>query len=395
MLNRWTPLPVGQLVRRRPELPVHIGGKHAWAFDQPTVQPRLVVDSVGGSALRVIGRVLAASGDHFVFNCGDPALLVAAHRAPLLRLSVRFSRGVVPGLLGRITLGHAHGTCELVLEGPSQAVRAYKEMLGLHVLECGLATGTPEIEAGGALVPDLTPFFEYRTVETLEQFEEVVQLRTRAYAAAGKHDGAVPMTDEFDQRAVIVVALVFGRIVASLRVMLHGPADKWEHDHFFSWSDALPPREKTAEITRVCVDPAFRRTNVLVGLFPRAGPVILASGRGYFLGSATDKLLPLYQAIGCSPTTIRFRHAELGSAEHVAFVGDIRSSLLGNMNPIAWSILWKELSTLCLESGLIDGLSPSESAKLALLRAVSPLLAGVGRLAQARGRSKRRQEGSK
>jgi hypothetical protein len=180
-------------------------------------------------------------------------------------------------------------------------------------------------------------------------YGEVIALRKRAYGASGKlGDDCSVMADVFDERARILVAhrdsAPGTRAVASLRIIHHGPSDRWEHEAFIGWSDALPPRAETVEITRFCVDPAFRDRSTITDLFQRTGLDIVMGGKRYFIGSATREMLPIYARLGCRALPLAFRYDGLGTDLHHLFRADCWAGLHGvGIDALSWSFAWARI----------------------------------------------------
>jgi hypothetical protein len=251
-----------------------------WQFDRPETSLRIHFKKLGSARLQISTQVIAASAQHITLICTDPFLLVLANQNPQVHFNLQFFDREVKGLSGRIKhIDLDKGICHIHLNTTGRS--DYLDSLGLHVLRHGLETTPRAILDRGARLPNLEKHFEYRTITTKQEFDAVLALRTQAYAEVGKHTGDSHMTDAFDSNAIIVIGTLFGQVIASLRIMPHAATDLWEHDRFITWSDELPPRSESVEITRVCVAPAFRKSNVLMGLFHRTALLILVSNRRY------------------------------------------------------------------------------------------------------------------
>jgi hypothetical protein len=82
---------------------------------------------------------------------------------------------------------------------------------------------------------------------------------------------------------------------------------------------------------------------------------ILESGRWTVLGSATEKLLPLYQRIGMKPVGPSFRHGDLNDDEHWLIVGDARGGISGRgVGPLSWNILWDDVWTHAINTEIVQ-----------------------------------------
>lgn len=219
---------------------------------------------------------------------------------------------------------------------------------------------------------------EWRNAQTPAERAAVFELRTRAYQKVGKYaaDAAQPMRDEYDEDAVIPTAWHGERPVAAMRLMQHPEGRTWEHEHFVSLDHpALPPKQETIEITRVCVDPNWMGTDLVIALFQESAIEALRLGRRYMLGSATTSLLPLYTQIGCCVSPVQYRHEVVGGAEHTIFWADVAGGVAGgNVNWAVWALLWSEVYARARCEGLLPAPRPLRSVKLGLWRMTRPLV---------------------
>ena len=215
-------------------------------------------------------------------------------------------------------------------------------------------------------------------VRTQDEYEAVVTLRTNAYVRAGKiapdeHDS---MRDEYDENAHILVGWHLAKPVASLRIMAHEPHVRWEHERFLKLdSPALPPKPDTAEITRVCVDPAWAGTDLSLRLFQKTALEVLRLGKRHILGSATRRALRLYTRIGCRPTDLQFRYAALGGGTHHIFVADVVQGVGGYGLPWhVWSVVWSDVYRQASVAGLLPRANFLHASRLAAWRLARPIL---------------------
>jgi len=230
----------------------------------------------------------------------------------------------------------------------------------------------------GKVNPSKCDIVQWRLIETPAEYEAVIQLRTTAYAHAGKIDPTndAIMRDQFDKRAKIVSGWHASKLIASLRIIIHEPGALWEHEQYVKLDHPdLPPKSETVEITRVCVDPAWAHTGLSLMLFQKTALEILRHKRRYILGSATRNALPIYTRIGCRVTDLQFRYEELGGGTHYIFVGDVVQGVGGYVAPwMVWSIFWSEVFRQARREGLLPPPPLMHAAKLNIWRLARPLL---------------------
>lgn len=252
--------------------------------------------------------------------------------------------------------------------------------------------GAPPRQLGEAGLPPSSVLraVAFGLARSPEEYRSVLALRKHAYAGAGKVPAHAPdeaMGDELDRRARILVAWHHGHAVASLRIMVHGEHDRWEHEEYFPWSDLLPPKRETVEITRVCTHADFRRSDLLLGLLQHCGAEVARMGRRWLLGSATPKLVPLYGRVGCRPVPILYRHLALGGEEHQVFVGDVPGTLAGRtLSALEWTVVWGEVYRRLRSEAVLPSPGLVTSLRLGTLLALRPLALGLARLMARRGR---------
>jgi hypothetical protein len=258
-----------------------------------------------------------------------------------------------------------------VKSGERQPARGFLGNLSCDLMAHG--ANARELEKFSVPLPRLTDEVEYRRASR-EELGQILYLRTQAYRAAGKFSGTGTLSDDFDNEAIHLCAFYHGVPIASLRLMIHPQSASLEHEAFFQWRHTLPSKSDIVEISRVSVHPDFQRCRVLEGLFQRTAFEVLSCGRSWILGSATDKLLPMYRRIGCAPTDIRFRFGTLGEIEHTIFVVDVRSGLLGHSNLLIWLFLWRHVARASINQQLLRPRSMLERLRVSFLL-------GLGRLA--------------
>lgn len=375
--QKWAPSQVKDLPKFSSELKIPFL-QEGWSFAKPESRPILALQQLGLANLKARCQVLAASASELIIVCEDPYLLAHAIQNPRVKFSVLLFERQISGLKGEVSrIQIEEKICHIKLISPPQS---YLKALGLHVLSQGQENNPKLILEKGALLPDLEQYFEYKILNNQHEFEDIINLRTRAYKKKGNYLKEQPLTDEFDSQSIIIIAKIFDRIIASLRIVPYKSEDNWYYDQYITWNEELPQKSECVEITRVCVDPDYWKTGVLIGLFQRTALLILQIGRRYFVGSAIKKLIPLYTKIGCIPTSLNFTNLELNSQFDIIFYADVRKQTLGiGISPLTWSMLWKEPNTLFLETNLINQLTFQEQITVKGLKLTAPLLESTGR----------------
>jgi hypothetical protein len=122
-----------------------------------------------------------------------------------------------------------------------------------------------------------------RTVETMEEYDQVLALRHHAYSYVGKvlpGTAVTQMADLADDRSTILIATLGGSIVGTVRIVRSSrPEDP------FPFEDLLPMpphlesrRESMFEISKLAVLPEFQGTDLVLRLFQAAARETIVEG---------------------------------------------------------------------------------------------------------------------
>jgi predicted GNAT family N-acyltransferase len=154
------------------------------------------------------------------------------------------------------------------------------------------------------------------------EYREVLELRHRAYGAAGKASLSLPsqsMADAFDRDAVIFTARSGGELAGTARLVLPGEHDAIEYDAFVTVPSSID-RNTLAVLSRIATHRDFRGGGLLYALTLRAVVLAHQLGRKTVIGGCTRELLPVYQRVGAQALGVGYTHEVLGSTpEHLIF----------------------------------------------------------------------------
>jgi predicted GNAT family N-acyltransferase len=248
------------------------------------------------------------------------------------------------------------------------------EVIGQYLLESGPWITKAQLGGEGLPTISIASAVEISVAATEREKREAFELRQLAYAGAGKVVAGRTMAsgDDHDRDATIVVARHKGVVVGSLRLMYHGPGEPFEHEAYTELPADLD-RSRTTEITRICTHPDFRGGDLLAALLRFAAVAVIAAGRPVVLGSATKKLLPLYERVGFRSTGNGYIHSELADLEHWLIRGDARRLLSGRgIGPVAWNLIWAEAWQRAVQTGVVRSRA-RERARTATYRTLAPV----------------------
>lgn len=213
-----------------------------------------------------------------------------------------------------------------------------------------------ELKKNNLKVLSTEDVISFSFVENEEDFYKVLELRHLTYTKAGKLPKNLPIedtSDNFDKKAKILVGKYKDEIVASLRLFYPDSNEELEQELYTKLPSNFPDRKNIVEITRVCVHPDFRGSDILYNLFKQSALLIIGSNRRFVVGSSVKKLLPMYKKVGFKFTNISYIHTYLLGEEDNIFLGDAYKVITGNsINPLVWEFIYSDVYILSLENKL-------------------------------------------
>lgn len=179
------------------------------------------------------------------------------------------------------------------------------------------------LRAAGFRVQQVKQRLRFRTVQSREDYDAVLCLRRDAYVGAGrKPEGTPPeaMVGRLDAQSRILTAWHGSELVGSLTFAFPDREDiLLDSEGGFpgqAYPVQVPRKADLIEVSRLCIHPAYRSTDLLQGLFEHGMQHFLSSDRHWLLSSAVPELLPLYLRIGFKTLGATYCHPALGNAEH-------------------------------------------------------------------------------
>lgn len=178
-------------------------------------------------------------------------------------------------------------------------------------------------------------------------YEEVLSLRKRVYAEAGRISPIVSVqelrccTDAFSYH---VVAVHGGELVAGVTVAFPS-----RPDHVLDTErvirggypkPGIPDRNDLAEVARLCIDRNFQSRELLFGLFACVYRLIGERGRGHVLTSSNAKRLTVYHQFGFRNTGLRYQHPDFQQEHTVITLSQARVLSGEGIHPKIWTRLY-------------------------------------------------------
>lgn len=204
-------------------------------------------------------------------------------------------------------------------------------------------------------------YLRYRTVKTMEDYAAVLHLRRDAYVNAGKRTADTPpekMASQLDGVSRILTAhhqdSLVGSITFTFPVSEETVLDSQAGFPGSKYPVRLPPKANLIEVSRLCVHPSYRGTDLLIGLFEHGLKHFLLSDRHWLLTSATEDLMPLYQRIGFTRLKASYRHPHLNHQEHHLIIAHRSAFLWGfGIGILTWNSVFGNLIAYLLDRKLI------------------------------------------
>jgi hypothetical protein len=146
---------------------------------------------------------------------------------------------------------------------------------------------------------------EFRFVESMDDYAQVLALRRNAYVEVGKRGpGTAPeaMSLTWDKRSRILCGYYKETLVATAALTF--PAADTEvmrSETAFPgnrFPGNPPPRTRIMEVNSLCTHKDFRRGDLLHAVFEQIARIFLLSDRDHIMNLSDDSLLPMYLGIG-------------------------------------------------------------------------------------------------
>jgi predicted GNAT family N-acyltransferase len=170
-----------------------------------------------------------------------------------------------------------------------------------------------------------------------------------------------------------VIGKFNGRVIASCRLAFSSYDDQMEQEQYVSWPSNLPRRDECVEMMRLCTDPDFRGSDIIVAMFQFMALAIVQSKRRWVVICATEDMLKFYQKIGFVLTNLSYPHKKLNGKIHYIMYADVARGMVGfGMGPIFWNIIWRDVCEYMIDFQLLVP-DPLANMRVALYRMLSPI----------------------
>jgi hypothetical protein len=254
--------------------------------------------------------------------------------------------------------------------------RLERQVIGQYLIQFGEGVSVDDLRQQGMAPRSIASSLEFSFVRTLDDYEQVLDLRLTAYKAAEKvpaHFTKQDMADIYDTRSRIVIGRHHGRIIASAGLVFNEYHDAMEIEENVRWPSHLPRRDEMVEVIRNCTHPAFRGSDLLMAMFQFIAITVMQSRRRYVVIGCTPDLIGLYSRIGMARQDIEYSHRKLANSPHTVMLGSIPKAMSGaTVSPIFWNAVWAPATEHMLDTGILE-LTPADQARMAIYRLFRPV----------------------
>lgn len=245
----------------------------------------------------------------------------------------------------------------------SRASNAFFESLSNYVLLFGATESIDEFRDSGISTRSLKLAKTTRYCKTDEEYEEVLQLRYKSYLTRVEaKDDKVNLqvfADDYDQRSRIVMLYHQQKMVASVRVVFCKEDEKMEIENYIELPDHFPDKEDCMEISRLCIDPDYRRSDLLLSLFNEILLIALESKRNHALVTAPKDTAANYKRAGYRDMGVSFSIKEVMGNDEVELrvMGISLPDILRakGINPLSWHLIYEDSLKIATFKGVLDG----------------------------------------
>ena len=250
------------------------------------------------------------------------------------------------------------------------------QAIGQYLVQFGQGVKLSDLREQGLVPRSIAAAVEFSFVRTVEEYQQVLDLRYIAYKQSGKIDSTLApqdMGEIYDTRSRIIIGKYHGVVVASATLIFNDYHDRMEIEESVEWPDRLPRRHEMVEVIRNCTHPNYRGSDLLFAMFHFIAITVLQAKRKYVVIGCTRDLVRLYTRVGMYCVDIQYEHNKLGGGVHEVMLGNLPGMMSGaRMNPIVWNAIWADAGAYLLESDVLQ-LTGIDSLRMRAYRMLRPL----------------------
>ncbi|MEC8811841.1 MULTISPECIES: N-acyl amino acid synthase FeeM domain-containing protein [unclassified Ketobacter] len=293
-------------------------------------------------------NVESLSARGFYLTGIDLACVLFSGMRITLRLGVFDGDKTIDGYVSEVSSDEHNGQrCFVRFEALTKAVEKQLAQYCFHYLK-----KTPrELRRSGLRSYFVKGFVQFKFVETQQEYEDVLDLRRRNYAAVRKVAADAPLKKLsyfFDRYSRILVVYHQGRAIGTATIIIGKRGEQpMEVEVLMQESDfsQLPPYEQTFEVAALCLDKGYRDTDILHGMFEHIYTYAMMNGRNYIVISSDKYLMDMYKTVGFQDTGFSFVQPKYRDLKmSVMLMDDFTTKWGKGMNPVTWWGVWGSVS---------------------------------------------------
>ncbi len=194
----------------------------------------------------------------------------------------------------------------------------------------------------GFLIGNLDKAFIFRSAQTDEQVQSILELRLKSAQQDGRWIGetdARKMIDDWDKHARQIFCEVNGKVVGAARIVFNnGLRERSEHSAYgievpeWLWESGF------VEGSRVCTDPDFRGGDLFLSILQHMSRIVTQSGHRYLVLNCVDSLVPVYKkTVGVYSLKKKFHTKYMQDRTLNLLYVDVRKIQIGlRLAPTTW-----------------------------------------------------------
>ncbi|MDY6919448.1 MAG: hypothetical protein SV765_04460 [Pseudomonadota bacterium] len=230
-----------------------------------------------------------------------------------------------------------------------------------------LRTTPKELRRSGLRSYHVKDLVQFKFVETQQEYEDVLALRRRNYAAVRKVDAAAPLSKLsyfFDRYSRILVVYHQGKAIGTATIIIgRREIEPMEVEVLMSEAEfeQLPAYDQMFEVAALCLDKGYRDTDILHGMFEHIYKHAMMNGRNYIVISSDKYLLEMYRTVGFQDTGFSFVQPKYRDLKmHVLVMDDLTTKWGKGMNPVTWWGVWGDVSLYLYRRRIISYTLPEK-----------------------------------
>ena len=285
---------------------------------------------------------------------------------------------VVPVKIARVSLTAFHGIDKLSVGVEFLRVTDHiRKTLAQYLIQFSNVETLEDLRVAGFTPSSVSKAVDFYYLKTEDDYRKVLDLRLAAHQFDRNIKDSIDATPEDlgdieDSRSRIIIGTYKDRVVATGRIRYSELNSPLEHEKYVEWPDTLPRRDQIFEISRVCTDPEFRRSDLLAGLFQFICATCIQIDKPYVLIGSWPEMQGFYEKIGFKDTGLSHTEPMWNSRQHLMIGHSVDTMLGRDVGPLYWNLIWRAGADHTIRNGLIrqTGL---DAFRLRMYRLASPI----------------------